>query len=135
MAEDLAESDNIEPRVASLTQTGRRFPTGLAGGIDKPGLYATYTSFKLAENATCSVGNWVFATLGTHNPDTICRVEEIISVVAVDGHIPVAAEAVLLQRGILGNHVEPYLMPSISVDDEQMLLLSPAVCAYLFQPS
>lgn len=127
LAKDLAEKDVVEPRVASLTQTGKSFPAGFTGGADTSRRYATYMSFKLANSDTCLVGSWVLVTGSNRDSVIICRVEEIISTIPVDERAPETAEAVLLRCGTPGDHVEPYFMPSITTEGEQMLLLAPAV--------
>ena len=111
----------------SETQSGFFFPASFTRA-DQPQMLATYGSIILANGDICSVGNWVLVA-SDGSESSVCCVEEIVS--WAPGHqAPSVAQGVLLRIGALGNFLDPYHMPAVTVTNERAFL-PPSVCSFV----
>ena len=68
----------------------------------------------------CSVGNWVLIQPDVADP-MVCRVEEILSPLSLDGETPQCASTVLLQCVIVVEIANTYHMPRVRLQGEFFL--------------
>jgi len=123
----IAISDGSPPKLYANTKAGLHCPNGLKSPLG-PTKFCTYRSVTLKNGDICSVGDWVLVRLDGAGP-AVCRVDEILTPLSLNGQTPQCAGAVLLQRATLTEIAETYHMPKVYLECNEFFLQPPVVGA------